>query len=335
MKTKKLPLLLIILALFLYSCEFIDTEWGGGGGSGGFPTTTQTRTFKAINPVTNTFYNVNAVLLYKGKKCDVWGEQAANVSQYTAQNVANDYDNNIYSKMMSAFNSGESFIEDGKAVANNPMEYASWMVDGDGKLTILLLNINAGSEEYIVAGYFHPINLLWDPNSNYCNMIYINSKLAYDSSELNNTVAHEMQHLMNFAISINKRSERNSNGQITGIKQMDTWIDEGLAGAAEWVWSGEHSMGRVRDYNEDRSGTIKQGNNFYVWESKPASILDDYATSYLFFQWLRLQAGSAGIYKTIINSSSFDYRAVTTAANGAMTGKGYNDWGTLLKTWLA
>ena len=63
--------------------------------------------------------------------------------------------------------------------------------------------------------------------------------------------------------------------------------------------------------------------------------MDDYNTVYLFFQWLRLQAGNNKIYYDIISSSERDYNAVTTAANKYMGGKGYNSWPTLLKTWLA
>jgi hypothetical protein len=67
----------------------------------------------------------------------------------------------------------------------------------------------------------------------------------------------------------------------------------------------------------------------------PATLLDDYATVYLFFQWLRLQAGGTGIYREILFSPFFDHRAVTAVANRAMPGRGYTDWEILLGTWLA
>jgi hypothetical protein len=63
-------------------------------------------------------------------------------------------------------------------------------------------------------------------------------------------------------------------------------------------------------------------------EEDPTAVLDDYATVYLFFQWLRLQSGSTDIYKEIISSTDNDYNAVVNAM-------GYDDWETLLKTWLA
>jgi hypothetical protein len=93
------------------------------------------------------------------------------------------------------------------------------------------------------------------------------------------------------------------------------------------------------DLNQDPSGLIKQGNNFFVWGNRDNgdlyAVLDDYATAYLFFQWLRLQAGTSDIYFDIITSGDYDCRAVTGAANKYMAGSNYSDWGTLLKTWLA
>jgi hypothetical protein len=120
---------------------------------------------------------------------------------------------------------------------------------------------------------------------------------------------------------------------------MDIWINEGLSCAAEWVYSGNHDNDYMEWYNEDNTKLISRGNNFYVWDNRygtastnthPNAVLDDYATAYLFFQWLRLQSGgSTDIYKRIISSGNGDYLAVLNALPG------YSSWGDLLKTWLA
>jgi hypothetical protein len=135
-----------------------------------------------------------------------------------------------------------------------------------------------------------------------------------------------MQHMMNFATGIITRAPYND----TWL--MDTWIDEGLSLTAEWVYSGSNIDGRLNWYNAGASGTrIRTGNNFFVWDQYgDDSVLDDYATAYLFFQWLRLQSGgSTAIYRNIIGSRYSDYNAVVNAMNG------YKDWPTRLKTWLA
>ena len=123
---------------------------------------------------------------------------------------------------------------------------------------------------------------------------------------------------------------------------MDTWINEGLSAAAEWVVSGAHdtsSSGRLAWYNSDQTGLIKYGNNFFVWDNRrpgtdPNShvnaVMDDYATVNLFFHWIRLQSGgNASFYREISESTYRDYRAVL----NAMTD--YIDWGSLMKTWHA
>jgi len=123
---------------------------------------------------------------------------------------------------------------------------------------------------------------------------------------------------------------------------MDTWVDEGLAAAAEWVYSGEYSEDRIEWFkysgaqNGSMKGLINKGNNFFVWENRSKesqyAVLDDYATVSLFFQWLRLQTND-NIYRSIITSEDYDYNAVTNAFSQAYS-KAFT-WDELLKAWLA
>jgi len=216
------------------------------------------------------------------------------------------------------------------------MEFADWAADGDGKLTILLLDIKDGYEPggSYVGGYFWAGNFGVVPElrqySNDCDMIYIDTYPSTPGSMDSNAIfAHEMQHMMNFATGIALRG--------TGGRQ-DVWIDEGLSSAAEWIYSGRHNQERINWYNEGGSGLIDLGNNFFMWENhenNPNAVLDDYATVYLFFQWLRLQADSSSIYKSITTSGFPDERAVTAAMDSSVPGQEYSVWGALLKTWLA
>jgi len=86
----------------------------------------------------------------------------------------------------------------------------------------------------------------------------------------------------------------------------------------------------------DGRNTINTGNNFFVWgnhkvDGNNYANIDDYATVYLFFQWLYLQAKSKGkeadIFRDIAYSRYYDYHAVTSVMG--------EDWQTLLKKWLA
>jgi hypothetical protein len=146
-------------------------------------------------------------------------------------------------------------------------------------------------------------------------------------------MAHELQHLINWSIgSSGKRSS-----------EMDTWLDEGLAAAAEYVYGGE-SGDRITYFNRDPSGSIARGNNFFYWnddgDTWDNDVLADYATVYLFFRWLGIHGGGSGIYTDIINSAYSNYQAVT--ANAAAIAAGIDPgagtaekrWNALLSGWM-
>jgi hypothetical protein len=212
------------------------------------------------------------------------------------------------------------------------MEFADWLsVEPDGKLCILLLDIRDGfhpnNNPAYIGGYFNPIDLLNLRNSNGRDMIYIDTYPGVPGSlDSYMTIAHEVQHLMNFASSIVYRHQ--VSGQNIIIREMDLWIDEGLSSAAEFIYSGQHNMGRINWYNNNTTGQIVNGNNFFVWGNRNA-VLDDYATVYIFFQWLRQQTGGNTIFSNIIKSPNLNHIAVVNAVPG------YSNWETLLRDWLA
>jgi hypothetical protein len=325
------------LALLLLSCPT------GLEDDSGRETVLDTRAFWAQNISNENYYQTTADLLVEGRYCKIWVEQAAKerVDSVAAQTIADVYDNTIYPRMIKAFSIGPIYEEgSGALIANNIMELADWLTDKDGKLTILLLDIQDGStrETGYVGGYFWSGNFFkkdpgsWSRNSNEIDMIYVDTDPGKPGEpESNITLAHEMQHLMNFITSLLTRRSASS------VYLMDVWIDEGLSSVAEYIYLDGHVPERYLWFKEDPQGTIARGNNFFVWGNyQDDSVLDDYATVYLFFQWLRLQSGGdTGIYKKIISSNDYNYRAVTGTADSAMPGMGYSDWGTLLKTWMA
>ena len=299
--------------------------------------------FWAKNMRTNIHYRLPAELLAEGRHCEVWVEKGCGVYEDTAQNVADVYDNDIYPKMMDIF-SIKNFKYEGETFSNI-MDFAGWLAGDNGswKLCILLLDIK---DNYIrkndpyVAGYFWAGNFFQNyPNSNECVMIYIDTKPGIPGSkESNATLAHEMQHLINHVTSYALRYDDDY------YYTMDIWIDEGLSAAAEWVYEEEYSSSHIQWYNDDPSGEIKLGNNFFVWDNRRKNsyaILDDYTTVYLFFQWLRLQANRESIYKDIITSRYYDHRSVVgafypeTAPDDDDSVQWKSLWEKLLRDWLA
>jgi len=343
-------ILVILIAMFVV----VGCGSGGGGVGGIIDESLGTRDFWAQNAVTGTFYRINADKLAENSICEVWAEKGSGVTAATARSIAGEYTNNIYTKMIGAFGWSENVKLQNKQIKKmNTMEFAHYLATGEtssAKLTILLLDIKDGYQtgvnESYVAGYFYQYDIFYSSlplgyRSNKLDMIYIDTNPGLINSEKISeaymTLAHEMQHLMNFVSSIAYRVKSNT------IYAMDTWIDEGLSSAAEWLYLGRHNDSKVGwfTFNGDGksiNGKIDVGNNFYVWnnrvtEADPYPILDDYATVYLFFQWLRLQT-NANIYKEIIKSEDYDNKAVINAFNN-ITSPAYSSWESMLRDWLA
>jgi len=347
---KKLTFILFLLVTMLAIVSCPDTPSGPNnpaGPNGPNNNEVVTRKFWAQNSASSppTFYQLDADRLASNSICEVWAERGSGVTAAIAQNIANEYDSNIYIKMINTFGwQADIELTDGTTKKMNTMEFAHALATGKSgaKLTILLLDIKDGytdENDPYLGGYFYPVDLREnDPKdpvykySNVLDMIYLDTYPSeHGSPDSNGTLAHEMQHLMNFVTSV----VLIANKKRTTV--MDTWIDEGLSGAAEWVYSGKHPENRLKNYNEDWSGLIKKGNNFFIWDNhddNQYAILDDYATAYLFFQYLRLQAdNSNNIYYDISTSKSSDYNAVTTSASINANHK--NNWPLLLRDWHA
>jgi hypothetical protein len=334
MRKRQFLLYFGFFAFLFCSCGEIQIEIGGGGSSNvNKPQNTPPRKFWAQNVATESFYQVDADLMAETRNCKVWVERGAGVSEATAASMAKAYEDVILPKMLKTYGINANIVYEGKVIANNTMEFADWLGDGDGKLCILLLDIkdgySPGVNESYVGGYFWGGNFVNVKYTNSCDMIYIDINPSIPGTmDSNTTFAHEMQHMMNFVTS-----------QLYREKLMDLWVDEGLSSTAEWLISGSHPEVRWAWYNQDPSGLIKTGNNFFIWGNREKesqyAVLDDYSTVYLFFQWLRLQAGTSDIYNDIIISRNFDYKAVTSTADKYMSGNNYSDWSILLKTWLA
>jgi hypothetical protein len=329
------PFLAAAAALLLASCgEYFDLS-GLNGASNLLPYNLEPGQFYAQNVATLEYYVVNARKVAEGSKCVIWVETSQNVSGREARAVAKEFDDRIYPMIVNNFSIKNILHPDNTGTYLNSMEYADLLTNGDGKLAILLLDIQDGyknqSDAY-TAGYFSSANFYqkdYDfPYTNGMDMIYIDTwPSTIGSNVSNSTLAHELQHLVNYV-----------NSEYLKRPSMDTWIDEGLATQAEYLYLGGHSATRYNWFMQDPAKTIAHGNNFYVWGNRtnenPAAIIDEYATAYLFFQWLYLQSNKdSGLFSAIALSEYSDYRAVTAVAQ-AINSR-WSSWEDLLKTWLA
>lgn len=313
-------LLFPLIALVLGACDvFFETGIREAPKSPG-----RTRAFwaKDTRPdVQNPWYRVNATLLAVGTKSLIYADNAqlAAVSVSLAREIAAEFDNSIYPRIRASF--GEESD-----------------VDGNGKILVLLLDIRDGytGRGGFVAGYFDPLQLFSPEvanNSNAADMLYmdLNPTLEKGLDGFYGTMAHEYQHLINF-----------NTTYIEGDKKpQDVWLNEGLSMAAEYVYAGEQLQNQLTWYNgppDDQAAfsRLSEGNNFFVWGEDPKYALDEYATVYLFFQWLRVHAENGSlIYKEILkNPDQYrDYRAITSVA-AKFIDPSFSNWEVLLRTWL-
>ncbi|MDR2069329.1 MAG: InlB B-repeat-containing protein [Spirochaetaceae bacterium] len=274
------------------------------------PKTETTLSFYAAT-TSNEWYLVDAQKLAENDFCVVYGETGRNISASAARAIADEYKNNVYPKITDAFGG------------------IMYMPNNKNKIILLLLDIQdgfSGSGGY-VAGYFDSTHMLSKktyPYSNEAAMLFMDVYPGDPSAvkDFCTVIAHELQHLIHFS----KNPDRH------------LWINEGLSLAAEYIYGGEQITQRIDYFNgKFVDTTIPLGNNFFVWdgywEQRYGDYLADYATAYLFFRWLGIQAGQNNpIYQAIINSEYADYRAVTGPAS--QIDLAFSDWKTLLGTWM-
>jgi hypothetical protein len=271
-----------------------------------------TRRFWAKDAEDN-FYQLDAVELVSGAHCIFYVEKANRdkAPRSDVESLAEEFDTRIFPLVTENFG---NFLD----------------IDNNGKVIFLLLDIRDIPGSGYTAGYFYTGDM-YDTSireySNMADMLYVDinpGKISNQSLRYN--LAHEFQHLVNFSV-------RQSIGS-----PQDTWINEGLSTAAEYLYREKHLQDRIDFFNKP-GASIPYGNNFYYWNDGffyGDGGLANYATVYLFFQWLGIHSDNGReIYKEIINSAYGDYRAVTGAASRRFDPPVPDDWEVLLRTWLA
>jgi len=161
-------------------------------------------------------------------------------------------------------------------------------IDGDGRLDILLLDIEDQFEETgsYVAGFFDPVNLIDHPNSNFRDMIYVDlyPSVIYqgtmNTDQVAATIAHEYQHLVH--------------ANYEGEQSQSIFINEGLSELAEILCGFAPRKPDAYFHSPNRS--------LLSWNySNP---LPDYARASLFMEYLFEQVGTENTKKLVQTRST-------------------------------
>jgi hypothetical protein len=247
--------------------------------------------FWVTNFESNTDYQINARLAYSGTKANVWVYNNE-LTDLDAQKLGQEFDMKIYSSVTNNFGSESD-------------------VNQDGKVNILSFDIQDGyaNSGGFVSGYFWAGDLYAGTASNQSEIFYIDtyptmgSGSAKDVKKAYSTLAHEFQHMVNF----------NRNVLIEGSEtEMDIWLDEALAMAAEQIYTGQGLHDRIHYYNYSLS--IRNGHSLLYWDYY-GDTLANYSLSYLFGQYIKLQTNLGNqVFKKILEDPNNNYLAVEKVA---------------------
>lgn len=226
----------------------------------------------------SSFYRVTSVYVAGSKNASIYVEAKKDVSKSTIDGLLGAFENNIV-----------------------PVEHLWYAtptdVDGNGKAILLLLDIQDGYQSGggYIAGYFDPINHYSEAavsaanskyHSNHAEMLYIDTYPGLDSAlrkgdltQIYATVAHEYQHLLQFG--------KYYTGEQGDIEPA--WVDEGLAEISSDLAGFGPQLGRANNF---RSALL---NNTSLIKEPTSFMLDNYATSYIYFRYLADVYGLGGI----------------------------------------
>ncbi len=229
---------------------------------------------------------ITATLQYISSKCEVWAESTSKTGITKATEICEEFDNVIYPMVTTTFHPESD-------------------VNSDGRITFLIASLGG-----YAAGYFSPADFYSKNDysrSNERDMVYIEHNMT--TPQIQNTIAHEFQHLCyanrNFLI------ENDYNYSDLEVR----WIDEGLATASEHLYGGTQADWIYAFNTSPYNDPVADGNGFFKWDySDNDRVPSDYALTYAFFQYLRLQSNDQNeLYKDIIVNTKNDWRGVEDA----------------------
>lgn len=220
----------------------------------------------------SSFYRVTAMFAASSKNAEIYAEAKNEVPKTSIDGLLNAFENSIV-----------------------PVEHL-WFttptdVDNNGKIILLLLDIQDGYKAGggYIAGYFDPINHYSETSvsaanskyhSNHAEMLYLDTYPAdVTKTSFFATLAHEYQHLLQF-------------GKYYRGEQNDVeppWVDEGLAEVSSDLTGFGPQTGRANNF---RSALL---NGTSLIKEPGAFLLDNYATSYIYFRYVADVYGLGGI----------------------------------------
>ena len=189
-------------------------------------------------------------------------------------------------------------------------------VDKNGKIIILLLELNASYSGGVITGYFYGADLILNQNNN-AEILYMDIKMLNDNPQyMAGTIQHEFQHLINYNVNY-----------IQNNREMSTWLNEALSESTSVLFSPTTVNSRINEFNNMQGYYC-----FYTWNLPLQNIFANYPSVSVFMNWLYQKNGkNSSVFQNIAKYSSLDdYNRVLN--NVSFTGT--STWDDLLLKWL-
>lgn len=277
--------LLCLGLLFLAHCAGSDAVYDPPGGRGFWARKSD------LSSASTTFYRLTAMFAAASAHAEVYVDTARSVEKSSVDGLLSAFENNVV-----------------------PVEHV-WFttptdVDQNGKVILLLLDIQdgyrEGSTSGYIAGYFDPLNHYSDASvsalnaqyhSNEAEMLYLDTYPAdVGTAGFFATLAHEYQHLLQFG--------KYYRGEQDDIEP--TWIDEGMSEVSSDLTGFGPQIVRANTF---RSALI----NSTSLIREPAQFgLENYASSYMYFRYLA-DAYGLGLISAIFNQNQIGLSGLNSA----------------------
>ena len=190
-------------------------------------------------------------------------------------------------------------------------------VDNNGKIIILLFEINASYSGGVITGYFYVDDLLLNKNNN-AEILYMDIKMLNDNPQyMAGTIQHEFQHLINYNVNY-----------IQNKREMSSWLNEALSESTSLLFSQTTVDSRINEFNSVTYGYYC----FYTWDLPLQNVFANYPSASVFMNWLYQKNGkNSSVFQSIAKYSSLDdYNRVLN--NASFTGA--SSWDDLLLKWI-
>ena len=293
---KKLLILICLFSLSFYSCAIRNSLAPKVG-------LDASRTFTAqVMKGGNSagYFNFPSTLIKTTDSLAIYLENGKNVSLYALNKMAQEFDY-CYDRMTNIYGGHSD-------------------VDGNGKIIILLMQINMEGKNGTTLAYFNPNDMY---NGNYGEILYMDIDKVNDKTDnAIGTLIHEFQHLINYSHYLN--GER---------RAMDSWLNEALSESTSVLFNKATAKSRIEEFNN----ITNKYYCFYTWDLPASYGFVNYPSTSIFMHWLYNKNGSnSKIFKEIAQSSQpLEYMKVLTAAKNCGIISNTNTWEDLLFSWMS